>query len=978
MMKHYLSLYTLFMGLLVLPAITEAQLDDVLFLADPDVKSKHDARRPITGSTQEWDILFNSNLIEEKRTYFSLRLPESQETHHVMQTHFQRYEYGAQWVGKITSETGADSGDVIINKINDRVFGIIYTDDASYEIYTDTRVGTRLAKIEGGSYFEGDTVESEDTSMHSKHESIEHVTTQLTQTYKNIPPISTVDVLVVLDNELTNSDLPYIQSSFMTANHILQNSGENAVDSPTDISGGVPLRLNMVGPVYLEIPENANRILGVQGEDQNFVNLTSGLTPISIKLKEELVRHNADYVTVFLGFDPSSVSNGVCGQGKVPGPSSLETTFAFSVTTNTIRCSRLQYVLLHELMHNFGSRHDSRPDDSTIPFVTYARGINIPERNDSAPFSTVMAGCVIAEPGFNPTTTNCNRIPKLSSPHDEYNEASLGAINTVDNARFLSECEPNGPCRREDIANRDAINANIDFDPIASITTPSVAVANITVTNAYQLTAEVFSDSDIVAATWKIYKNSSNSFDPPQLIQEGTGIGPNYSFITDAFNEVGEYRVDFTVTDDNNVTSLNARFVNASVAIPELTSAKAVYGNRYSIELLGDKFNSDASVVVSDPANILPDDTYSGHLIYNRNDHPTLGVDRMTFPIVDPDYQAALRNGGLCFKVLNNTTESNEMCAVRPVWPGQGLFLGSAVESYSAGQDLQPEAYIVKGSGQIMKLLGNSWKKVAYDHNITANTVLEFDFRSTHQEAEIIGVGVIMSDGSGGNFSQRFWQIHGTQTYGHQGFNNYSGDQIVTYTIPIGQTLTGQVSHLVFVADEDNRVGQNVVFFSPELKLQGADEYDDTVNGPRTFTDDINGRAVPWTDASVNDVVHNLHDQGDVDWTIIYAEDFQVRTELIGTNIQPKISLYKWIAATPNQTLGYYTNITDVLLQTSTNPSVTPIVNLATSSDIYAVKVESPTGQYGPETEYRLIFEPVPGNNVMSTENSLLLEAVKE
>jgi len=277
----------------------------------------------------------------------------------------------------------------------------------------------------------------------------------------------------------------------------------------------------------------------------------------------------------------------------------------------------------------------------------------------------------------------------------------------------------------------------------------------------------------------------------------------------------------------------------------------------------------------------------------------------------------------------------------------------------------------------VLNLIGHSWKKVAYDYKITANTVLEVDFKSARQEAEIVGVGVIMSDGSGGSFPQRFWQLHGTQAHGKQDFNNYSGNQTVTYTIPIGETLTGQMSHLVFVADEDRRVGQGVVFTSPQLKLQGADEYDDTINGPRTFTDDINGRAVPWTDASVNDVLHNLHDQGDVDWTIIYAEDFQVRTELIGTNIQPKISLYKWTAATPNQTLGYYTNVTDVLLQTSTNSWITPLYNYASQSDIYAVKVESPTGQFGADTEYRLIFE-APGGNAAASEPSILFSSRKE
>ncbi|WP_395373560.1 zinc-dependent metalloprotease family protein [Marinicella sp. W31] len=970
-MKRYLSLYTLLMGLLVLPAITEAQLDDVLFLTDPNVKSKQDAHIPITGSTQEWDILFNFDLIDEKRKYFSLQLPGSKETLQAVQTHFQHYEYGTQWAGKIVSDNGFDSGDVILNKVNDHIFGIINTNVATYDIYTDTRVGTRLAQIEPGSYFEGDTVEHDDTWAEAKQQPLENVIEKRANTYKNALPISTVDILVVFDTELIGniSAVAKIQSSFMTANYILQNSGANAVDNQTDVSGGVPLRLNMVGqPVFLNIPDSYEKIYK---NNTSFNALTQGQTEISFALKEALVDSVADYVVVYTDFTPTAQEDTVCGKGRVPNTSAQERDFSYSLTQNSINCSLSQYVLLHELMHNFGARHDSNPGDSTIPFKTYARGINISETKDHGPFSTIMAGCVVPTPGFNPATTNCNRIPKLSSPDDTFQGEGLGVIDTIDNARFLSECDSQtGECRREGVANRQTINADLNFAPIINITSFDQGL-NIAATDLYELTANVLDDSLSVQVTWKIETNITNAF--PEEVDAGTGTGANNSFVTDAFCEGGTYRVIITALDNNGRRTIKQIIVNVSAATPILTSAQTVYGNRYSIELLGDKFASDATVVVSDPQNDLDDKTYAGNLIYNRNDKVVLGVNmnRLTFPIVEPDYQAALRGSGLCFRVKNDDAESSEICTVRPPWVPQGPFLGSAVESYSAGQDLHPEAYIVKGGGTVLKLLGNSWKKVAYDYNVTANTVLEFDFKSTHQEAEIIGVGVIMSDGSGGNFSQRFWQIHGTQTYGKQNYNNYSGNQTVTYTIPIGETLTGQISHLVFVADEDIRVGQSVVFLSPQLRLQGADEYDDTIDGPRTFTDDVNGQAVSWTDASLNDVVHNLHDQGDVDWTIIYAEDFQVRTELIGGNIQPKISLYKWIAATPNQALGYYTNVTDQLMQTSTNSWVSPIVNLASSSDIYAVKVESPSGQYGADTEYRLIFEPVGGSSAVVSENSI-------
>jgi hypothetical protein len=177
----------------------------------------------------------------------------------------------------------------------------------------------------------------------------------------------------------------------------------------------------------------------------------------------------------------------------------------------------------------------------------------------------------------------------------------------------------------------------------------------------------------------------------------------------------------------------------------------------------------------------------------------------------------------------------------------------------------------------------------------------------------------------------------------------------------VGQKFTGQISHLVFVADDDGaRVGQNVVFKPLVFKENVAiDQYDD-VPAQRAFDDDVNGRGVIFTSSAVNNVQHNFHDLGDKDWTIIYAEDFKIRTELLGSNAQTKIMLYRWNDALYDGDLGYFTYVDDVLLDQSTDSWNTPLVNWGLSDASYAVKVESLNNNFGPGTEYKLIIEGMP------------------
>lgn len=95
---------------------------------------------------------------------------------------------------------------------------------------------------------------------------------------------------------------------------------------------------------------------------------------------------------------------------------------------------------------------------------------------------------------------------------------------------------------------------------------------------------------------------------------------------------------------------------------------------------------------------------------------------------------------------------------------------------------------------------GNLWKRILVNYEITANTVIEFDYRST-VEAEISGIGF---DTDNNISSDRTFKLYGDQSWGIGAFENYDGSGNWThYTIDVGSYYTGTFSHLTLVNDDD-------------------------------------------------------------------------------------------------------------------------------------------------------------------------------
>ncbi|MCP4992233.1 MAG: Ig-like domain-containing protein, partial [Gammaproteobacteria bacterium] len=153
-----------------------------------------------------------------------------------------------------------------------------------------------------------------------------------------------------------------------------------------------------------------------------------------------------------------------------------------------------------------------------------------------------------------------------------------------------------------------------------------------------------------------------------------------------------------------------------------------------------------------------------------------------------------------------------------------------SVGSYDLNQDT-PGGYSIEDSGATLHITGNHWKQIAYTYTVTANTVLEFDFKSpVGGEMHVIGF-----DNSASSLSDtNGFQLYGTQVYpnwGIQDFHDYGGyaPGWNHYTIPVGQYYTGAFSYLCFGNDDDaSDAGEG--YFRDVTVYDGEDSLSPTVD----------------------------------------------------------------------------------------------------------------------------------------------------
>ncbi|MCK8520986.1 discoidin domain-containing protein [Aquimarina sp. D1M17] len=117
--------------------------------------------------------------------------------------------------------------------------------------------------------------------------------------------------------------------------------------------------------------------------------------------------------------------------------------------------------------------------------------------------------------------------------------------------------------------------------------------------------------------------------------------------------------------------------------------------------------------------------------------------------------------------------------------------------------------YFIEDNGETARLVNNTWKRSSSTYTITANTMLEFDFKSSN-EGEIHGIGF---DENNSLSSNRIFKVHGTQNWGIRTHDNYDANgSYKTYVIPIGNSYTGNTMNLILVNDNDAGSGNNSSF----------------------------------------------------------------------------------------------------------------------------------------------------------------------
>ncbi|NJR70405.1 MAG: hypothetical protein HC771_18540 [Synechococcales cyanobacterium CRU_2_2] len=128
---------------------------------------------------------------------------------------------------------------------------------------------------------------------------------------------------------------------------------------------------------------------------------------------------------------------------------------------------------------------------------------------------------------------------------------------------------------------------------------------------------------------------------------------------------------------------------------------------------------------------------------------------------------------------------------------------------------------MLSGGGSTVQLQGNNWKKLAFPHGVTADTVLEFEFRSD-REGEIHGIGFDTDDILS---ADRTFKLHGTQDWGIRNFDTYgdtgNSGQWQAYKIRVGDFFKGSMSYLTLVNDHDVR-NPNAESFFRNIKVYEA------------------------------------------------------------------------------------------------------------------------------------------------------------
>jgi hypothetical protein len=157
-------------------------------------------------------------------------------------------------------------------------------------------------------------------------------------------------------------------------------------------------------------------------------------------------------------------------------------------------------------------------------------------------------------------------------------------------------------------------------------------------------------------------------------------------------------------------------------------------------------------------------------------------------------------------------------------------FITSSPYGYGGGQD-NGQATVLNENTIMIE--NNAWKAIDFNYNITANTMISFEYAST-VPGEISGIAF---DTDLSLSSNRTFKLSGSQSWGISNYNNYTDLGVwKSYSIPVGDFYTGTFNHLVFVADYDASPQNSNAYFRNIQVYENA--------GSCTNPDPLNGSPI--------------------------------------------------------------------------------------------------------------------------------------
>lgn len=272
-----------------------------------------------------------------------------------------------------------------------------------------------------------------------------------------------------------------------------------------------------------------------------------------------------------------------------------------------------------------------------------------------------------------------------------------------------------------------------------------------------------------------------------------------------------------------------------------------------------------------------------------------------SFTLTDADGQTLASGGSF------TNTETADFC----VGGGSGGdngdclaidFTDYQVQSYGTNQDAG--SYQVQNSGQTLYLQNNAWKSIPLNYNISSNTVIEVEFRST-RIGEIHGIGF---DDNATITSSLTFQLYGTQSWGIRDYKNYRGDgSWQTFTIPVGRYYTGAADRLFFVADHDGGLRNGNSYFR-NVRIYEGQGCENLVETPpvKPVELDIESKLFPNPVTTELQFEFEASDRGSGTWTLlnitgqalssqeVKVQDGLNRLTIPTTGLKPGTYLLRW------------------------------------------------------------------------------------